>query len=70
MQETQVPSLIWKVCTFPLSNKASAHIYCTCALEPMLSNKRSHSNEKTVYQNKGKPVHSNVDPGQPKLNKS
>ena len=70
VQETQVPSLIWKVHTFPLSNKASAHNYCACALEPVLSNKRSHSNEKTAYHNKRKPVHSNVDPGQPKLNKS
>ena len=38
-------------------------------LEPVLRNKRSHRNEKPVHRNERKPVRSNEDPAQPKINK-
>ena len=39
------------------------------APEPMLLKKRSHQNEKTALRNSRKPMYSNKDPTQPKINK-
>ena len=41
-----------------------------CAQERVLHNKRSHRSEKPVYHNWRKPVCSNEDLTQPKINKS
>ena len=69
----------------PWSNQACApepgnHIYCSPhVLEPVLCNKRSHSNEKPTHCNKvagfpglrqlEKNPHRDEDPAQPKINK-
>ena len=54
VQGTRVQSLVWEDPTCLGAAKPMHHNYWTCALEPVLHNKRSHCNEK--------PVHCNEDP--------
>ena len=67
MQGTQLPSLVREDPTCCGATKPM--LLSPRTLEPVLCNKRSHCNEKPAHLNERKPMHSNEDPAQPKVNK-
>ena len=79
MQGTLAQSLVPNDSTCLGATKHKYYKYWSLpALEPLLPNKRSHSNEKPAHcsqrgapacQNQSKPVHSNEHPAQSKINK-
>ena len=85
MQGTQVRFLVQEDSTCYRATKPLHHIFCARALwlpkhtslEPVLSNRRSHYNQKPTHskeqppalQDQREPVQSNTDPGQPNINK-
>ena len=76
MQGIQVQSLVWEDLTCLGTAEPADHNYRASALEPVLCDKRGHSNEKPRPAAKSKPcslqrkpARISEDPVQPKLNK-